>query len=63
LFFPLWGLFFIGLGLNPLLQREAEMQLIAQVSSSLVAFLFAQFIYLSFDFHLPSLQKYLQVLL
>jgi hypothetical protein len=30
LFFPLWGLFFIGLGLNPLLQREAEVQLIAQ---------------------------------
>lgn len=30
LFFPLWGLFFIGLGLNPLLQRQAEMQLVLQ---------------------------------
>ena len=30
LFFPLWGLFFIGLGLNPLLQREADAQLILQ---------------------------------
>ena len=30
LFFPLWGLFFIGLGLNPLLQREADAQLIIQ---------------------------------
>jgi hypothetical protein len=30
LFFPLWGLFFVGLGLNPLLQREADIQLILQ---------------------------------
>ena len=27
---PLWGLFFVGLGLNPLLQREAATQLLLQ---------------------------------
>ena len=30
LFSPLWGLFFVGLGLNPLLQREAATQLLLQ---------------------------------
>jgi len=37
LYMPLWGLFYLGLGINPLLQREAETQLFLQNTGAFLA--------------------------